>query len=647
MVQIEFDFDQIKTTIQANLEDKFQEAINRYSQKSQINIDSICFFANGQKINPEKTVESQMSQLNKDDNKMKVLVNLINDEKEDQIIVGSKDIICPKCHEPCQFNIEKYKIKLYDCTNGHISNNIKIKDFQNTQKINISNIKCSNCKNNNKGNSYNQEFYKCLTCGNNLCPLCKTNHDSKHSIINYDQKNYLCQRHNDIFTKYCINCKSNLCFSCENEHSDHSTLYYGDLMPNINKIKEQLLMKKNVIDLFKEKIKGIIRLLNDLAETLDAYYKIDNGILNNYDTRNRNYSIFENLKYLSINNEIYENLEEINKQDNIYNQLLNLIDLNNKLNFDYDLSKNNEKINNELTIKEKSNNSVVIPKLVNIIKKENIIDDNSHVELFNKMQIIYNIEKNTEKIRLFGDNFVKNNKNNCYLLIDGKQKELCTEFILNPNQKQNDYLEIKLTEIQKITNMSCMFNQCRLYKIPEISNLVSKYVTDISGMFYQCESLISLPDISKWDTRNVINMSYLFYECKSLKTLPDISKWDTGNVNDISFLFYECKSLVSLPDISKWNTKNIINMSSMLSNCILLKSLPDISKWNTDNVNNISYMLYGCNSLVSLPDISKWNTKNLKDMKLMFYKCESLEFLPDITKWDIQEDLDMTDIFKE
>ena len=85
--------------------------------------------------------------------------------------------------------------------------------------------------------------------------------------------------------------------------------------------------------------------------------------------------------------------------------MLNLIDLNNKLNFDYELSKNNEKINNELIIK-KTNNSVVTLKLVNKIKNINIIDDNAHVELFNKMQIIYNIEKNTEKIRLFGDIYI-------------------------------------------------------------------------------------------------------------------------------------------------------------------------------------------------------------------------------------------------
>ena len=41
---------------------------------------------------------------------------------------------------------------------------------------------------------------------------------------------------------------------------------------------------------------------------MDAYYKIDNDLLNNYDIRNRNYSILKNLKYLSLNNEIYEKI---------------------------------------------------------------------------------------------------------------------------------------------------------------------------------------------------------------------------------------------------------------------------------------------------------------------------------------------------
>ena len=42
----------------------------------------------------------------------------------------------------------------------------------------------------------------------------------------------------------------------------------------------------------------------------------------------------------------------------------------------------------------------------------------------NVMTIIYNIDKNKSKIRLFGTDFVKNNKDNCYILINEKQNEL-------------------------------------------------------------------------------------------------------------------------------------------------------------------------------------------------------------------------------
>ena len=46
------------------------------------------------------------------------------------------------------------------------------------------------------------------------------------------------------------------------------------------------------------------------------------------------------------------------------------------------------------------------------------------------------------------------------------------------------------------------------------------------------------------------NMSYLFYDCESLKSLPDISKCNTSNVINLSHLFYKYWKLTSLPDIS-------------------------------------------------------------------------------------------------
>ena len=130
---------------------------------------------------------------------------------------------------------------------------------------------------------------------------------------------------------------------------------------------------------------------------------------------------------------------------------------------------------------------------------------------------------------------MKNNKNNCYLLINGKKIDLYNEIFINEEQKEN--LEIKLIETKIITNMSYMF--------------------------YKCSSLQSLPDISKWDTKNVTNMSFMFSGCSSLQSLPDISKWDTKNVTDMSWMFYNCGSLQSLPDISNWDINKNLKRESM------------------------------------------------------------------------------------
>ena len=83
-----------------------------------------------------------MSDLNKQNKKMQVLVNEIeeNDRDKDQATIKSKDIICPNCKEPCRIKTDNYKIKLYECINGHETSDIKITDFENTQKINESQI---------------------------------------------------------------------------------------------------------------------------------------------------------------------------------------------------------------------------------------------------------------------------------------------------------------------------------------------------------------------------------------------------------------------------------------------------------------------------------------------------------------------------
>ena len=113
-----------------------------------------------------------------------------------------------------------------------------------------------------------------------------------------------------------------------------------------------------------------------------------------------------------------------------------------------------------------------------------------------KITIVYDVNKYNEEyedINIFGEEFVKNNKNICKMIINDKDYKISEKYdITNYNSNK---LEIKLTKINKIINTSYMFRGCL--------------------------SLSSLPDISKWNTNNVIDMSCMFEGCPSLSSLPD------------------------------------------------------------------------------------------------------------------------------
>ena len=63
----------------------------------------------------------------------------------------------------------------------------------------MSTIICQNCGKYNKASVHNNIFYKCNTCKMDLCPICSSNHDKNHNIINYDNKNYICEKHNKLY----------------------------------------------------------------------------------------------------------------------------------------------------------------------------------------------------------------------------------------------------------------------------------------------------------------------------------------------------------------------------------------------------------------------------------------------------------------
>ena len=91
-------------------------------------------------------------------------------------------------------------------------------------------------------------IYKCYSYGINLCASCKSNHDKNHNIIIYENKNYICHKHNNIFPEYCTNCKQNLCYKCQNEHKNHDTIYYEYIIP------KKKYLKRNIYEVYALKI---------------------------------------------------------------------------------------------------------------------------------------------------------------------------------------------------------------------------------------------------------------------------------------------------------------------------------------------------------------------------------------------------------
>ena len=275
MVDIDFDLNQSHTIIQANLTDQFQDVINKYLGKTLLKPESVAFIVNGKQANPSESVQSHMSKLDKEQNKLKVLVNILeSNDAPQEIITKSEEIICPECKEPCRIAFEDYKIKLYECPNKHERKNINIPDFPDTQIINESKIVCEQCNFKNKGNCPKNEFYRCLTCSKNICLLCKCNHDRNHNIIEYEQRNYICQKHNEPLISYCKDCNTNICYSCE-EHEKHETIFLKDLKPNIEEKTNLLKEMKEVIESIDVKIKEAINILNKFSVFMKKFYDIN------------------------------------------------------------------------------------------------------------------------------------------------------------------------------------------------------------------------------------------------------------------------------------------------------------------------------------------------------------------------------------
>ena len=228
MAKVIFNYNGIETEIQCKINDKVNNIIKRYVSKIGIDISKVYFIYNGNKMDNNLILNKIINAEDKRRNIMNILVNKNNTTIIKENIKKSREIIFPICYESILIKINEYKINLFNCKNNHEINNILLNEYENN--IDISKIICDKCKIKNKSNTYKNEFYRCNTCKINICPLCKSNHNNNHKIINYDNKNYICEIHNMNYIRYCKECKINICMMCFKDHKNHLIIDYGDII---------------------------------------------------------------------------------------------------------------------------------------------------------------------------------------------------------------------------------------------------------------------------------------------------------------------------------------------------------------------------------------------------------------------------------
>ena len=368
----------------------------------------------------------------------------------------------------------------------------------------------------------------------------------------------------------CIKCGE----SCQIRISD-SKIYECCKGHNI-RLELNELRKK--IDKFGRDVNDMIRVLENVNEDVEKYYQTYNNAINDCELKYQNYDNIHiddegSIKYINY---------IMNNNHNINEQLVNIINIYNKI------------------------HSYIIVR--------------------------YEAQPGKNIINLFNYNFVKNNKDYCDYIMNGKEYKLSKE--LKIDFSKTSKIEVKLTGVNNISDASFMFDKCEAISSFGAVKWNTANIKNMSFMFYDCSSVLNLPDMSKWNTSNVENMKYMFYNCASITSMPDISRWNTTNVKFMNNMFGKCSSLLSMPDLSKWNTSNVKDMSSMFYYCSSLMSLPDISKWNIMKVNNMANMFEGCSSIKSMPDISRYITINVTNMACLFDDCRALLSLPDISKWE-------------
>ena len=208
---------------------------------------------------------------------------------------------------------------------------------------------------------------------------------------------------------------------------------------------------------------------------------------------------------------------------------------------------NEDKSKSDINIIKKINNEENIKLNKNKISNNNIINELNN-KYKNNINLIY-FSKYGGFESIFGYEFVKNNKNNFDLIINGIEYNLIDYYYELKKGENNIQLIIK----NKITNLEYMFYNCICLKnIDGLKYLDTKNINNFSYMFFKCHILSDINALQNWDVSNAYNFESMFSGCSSLSDINGLQNWNISNVKNFNAMFKGCSSSLNLKSSLKW-----------------------------------------------------------------------------------------------
>ena len=281
-----------------------------------------------------------------------------------------------------------------------------------------------------------------------------------------------------------------------------------------------------------------------------------------------------------------------------------------------------------------------------IINKNNKRKKGNQDKTFDFIYLVNDIQS---EINIFGETFVKKNKDKCYLIYNTKSYKLSTKFTFL-NKGENVVTLVIEEDDLRLRGMFCFFDvsgkkdEDFCFNISEdedeenflidascLEHLDVSLCTDLSFMFYNCKKVKNFDFLKEWDVSKTTKFANMFTFC-NFSNVSFLSKWNMKNAEDLEHMFWGCENLKDLTGIQNWKLENAKLFCRMFGNCKNLTDANALQYWNMTQAIDISYMFENCIKLVKIDLLNNWKLDNKVDKQNIIFKCKSITNIPDIFK---------------